>query len=488
MSIAYEPVIGLEVHVQLRTRSKLFCPCRVTFGEEPNRQICPVCTGQPGVLPVLNKTAVEYAVRTAIALECEIFTSSVFARKNYFYPDLPKGYQISQYESPLAADGSLEFSSEGGVSRVKIERVHLEEEAGKMMHHRGEALSWVDYNRAGIPLIEIVSEPDIRSPREGYIYLQRLRQVLRYLGVSDVRMEEGNLRCDANVSVRPVGSEEFGIRTELKNMNSFKGVEASLQYEIDRQIEWLKSGKSIAGATLLWDDERKIAVVMRTKEEEEDYRYFPEPDLPPLVIDPSWIETIRNDLPELPWEIERRYRTQYHLPEYDIGVLTSEPELADYFEDVLKNYPDAKVVSNWIMGEVMAMLKSEGTDIGDLNVRPRDLADILTLIDEGIVSGTAAKSVFQEVADTGSSPVQIVNERGMTQISDKETIEEIVERVMSENSRAVDKYLGGKVKVLGYLVGQVMEETGGKANPSMVNEILLGKLKNLRGNRRGEQS
>ena len=479
MTVEYEPVIGLEVHVQLKTRTKLFCSCPVTFGEEPNSRICPVCTGLPGVLPVLNKKAVEYAIRSALSLGCRIFSTSIFARKNYFYPDLPKGYQISQYEDPLGADGTLEFRVDGETKRVKIKRVHLEEEAGKLIHSSEEDVSWIDYNRAGIPLIEVVSEPEMRSPAEGHLYLQRLRQVILYLGVSDVKMEEGSLRCDANVSVRPKGEKTLGVKTELKNLNSFKTVEAALQCEIDRQTGRLIEGKTIAQDTLLWDDERCKVVVMRTKEGEEDYRYFPEPDLPPLVIDEEWIEEIRKGMPELPWEKEERFRTEYRLPEYDVGVLTADPDLADYYEEVLKGCPDPKVVSNWVMGDGLARLRSEGTDIRSLKIRPRDIADLLTLIEEGVISGRIARAVFREVADSGVSPVDIVREREMFQITDSKTIAEIVEKVLEDNQQIVEKYRSGKKEVLGFLVGRVIEETDGKANPSMVNEILRKALGNL---------
>lgn len=477
MSEAYEPVIGLEVHVQLGTRTKLFCPCAVTFGEEPNSRICPVCTGLPGVLPVLNERAVEYAIRTALALGCRVSPASTFARKNYFYPDLPKGYQISQYEEPLAADGELEFRIDGEERKVRIERLHLEEEAGKLIHSKAGDVSWIDFNRAGIPLVEIVTEPGIRSPREGFLFLQHLRQLLLYLGVSDVRMEEGSLRCDANVSVRPKGDTVLGVKTEVKNMNSFRAVEDALLYEINRQIDLLRQGESVTRDTLLWDAEKGRAIVMRTKEAESDYRYFPDPDLPPLRIDPRRIDTIRAGMPELPRERQRRFAEEYGLPRYDIEVLLSTPGLADYFEEVVEGYHDPKVASNWVMGEVLSVLKSGGTDPGNLRVTPRDLAEILTLLENGTISGKIAKILFQEVAESGDSPAEIVRAKGLVQITDMEEIESAVTKVLKDNPEVVGKYRAGKESALDYLVGQVMAETGGKANPSIVREVIRRNLK-----------
>jgi aspartyl-tRNA(Asn)/glutamyl-tRNA(Gln) amidotransferase subunit B len=472
MSVEYEPVIGLEVHVQLGTSTKLFCSCPVTFGEEPNSRVCPVCSGLPGVLPVLNKKAVEYAVRSSLALGCRISLTSIFARKNYFYPDLPKGYQISQYEYPLAVDGALHYRIEGKTRQAGIKRIHLEEEAGKLIHSQEEDVSWIDYNRAGIPLVEIVSEPEFRSPRESCLYLQRLRQVLLYLGVSDVRMEEGSLRCDANVSVRMKGDKTLGVKTEIKNMNSFKSVEAALRYEIDRQTRFLEEGRTITQDTLLWDEVSDRASVMRTKEGEDDYRYFPEPDLPPLVIEEGSVEEIRMKLPELPWEKEERFMTDYRLPEYDVRVLTADPDLADYYEAVLKGFPDPKVVSNWVMGDVMARLKLEGIAVKNLKVKPRDLADLLTLMREGLISRKIASEVFKENAATGSSPARIVKERGMVQVTDPDKIAAVVEKVLEDHPHLVEKYRSGKKEVLGYLVGQVMKETDGMADPELANEIL----------------
>jgi aspartyl-tRNA(Asn)/glutamyl-tRNA(Gln) amidotransferase subunit B len=477
MTEQYEPVIGLEVHVQLRTRTKLFCSCAVTFGEEPNSRICPVCTGLPGVLPVMNEKAVEYAVRTALALGCRVSQTSIFARKNYFYPDLPKGYQISQYEEPLASDGALEFRIDGEKRRVKIERLHLEEEAGKLVHSKEGDVSWIDYNRAGIPLVEIVSEPGIRSPHEGFLFLRHLRQLLLYLGVSDVRMEEGGLRCDANVSVRPKGDTSLGVKTELKNMNSFRAVEEALLFEIERQTGRIREGEGVNQDTLLWDAERGKAIVMRTKEAEADYRYFPDPDLPPLRIDPRRVETIRAKMPELPWEKEKRFAEEYNLPRYDIEVLLSKPGLADYFEEVLDGYSEPKAASNWVMGEVLSRLKSEEAEPGHLRVTPRHLAEILTLLEDGTISGKIAKTIFQEISESGGSPAEIVRVRGWVQVTDMEEIESAVKIVLKGNPAIVEKYRAGKETALDFLIGRVMRETGGKANPSIVREVIRRKLK-----------
>jgi aspartyl-tRNA(Asn)/glutamyl-tRNA(Gln) amidotransferase subunit B len=441
---AVEPVIGLEVHVQLSTRTKLFCGCPSAFGGSPNTRICPVCTGQPGVLPVLNRAAVDGAVRTALALGGRVQGRSRFARKNYFYPDLPKGYQISQYEEPLARDGALVIDSDDRRKSIGIARIHLEEEAGKLTHPAGVTHSLVDFNRAGIPLVEIVTRPEIGSPGEALRFLQRLRQVLSYLGVSDVRMEEGSFRCDANVSVRPAGSSVLGVKTELKNMNSFHAIERALFWEFERQVSLREAGEPVRRDTLLWDEKRGEALVMRTKEEAEDYRYFPDPDLPPLVVDDTWIETIRDRMPELPWEKEERFSREYGIPEYDIGVLTAEADVADYFEAVLQENANPKIAANWVMGEVLARLKSEEIPISELNVPPHHMAELLALIHDGIIGTSLAKAVFREAADTGGAPKAIVEARGLSRIDDAGEIGRVVERILAANPEIVEKYRGGK--------------------------------------------
>jgi len=492
----YQPVIGLEVHCQLKTKSKLFCACSTEFGASPNTNICPVCTGQPGVLPVLNKKAIEYTIRTAIALNCRIAQHSIFARKNYFYPDLPKNYQISQYELPLAENGYLEIKTEHGkrttvnIKRVGIERVHLEEDAGKLLHAIGAQeldYSLVDFNRTGIPLLEIVSAPEINSPEEAYIYLQTLKMILQYLDVSDCDMEKGSLRCDANVSVRKLESEEvrkLGVKTEIKNMNSFKALKEALTYEINRQIEVLESGGKIVQETRLWDADRGITQSMRSKEYAHDYRYFPEPDLVPLVLEKNFVEEIRKKLPELPSARKEHFIQEYQLSEYDAQVLTSEKELADYFENCLNNFPlptsrlpsVAKQLSNWITTELLGKLNAENKSISESPIKPTDLAELIKLVQESTISGKIAKTVFEEMYKTGKKAEEIVKEKGLVQISDKKEIEKIIEEVLKENKMIVKEYKAGKERALGALVGAVMKKSQGRANPQIVNKILKQKL------------
>jgi aspartyl-tRNA(Asn)/glutamyl-tRNA(Gln) amidotransferase subunit B len=474
--LEYEVVIGLEVHAELLTDSKIFCSCTTEFGGAPNTHCCPVCLGLPGVLPVANKKAVELAVKAALALNCEIAGYSKFDRKNYFYPDLPKAYQISQYDLPLAVNGYVDIETEEGVKRIGIKRVHMEEDAGKLVHGEAGDYSLVDYNRTGVPLIEIVSEPDIRSSEEARLYLNKLKSILQYTEVSDCKMQEGSLRCDANISLRPKGSGEFGTKTELKNMNSFKAVQKALDYEIERQRKVLERGESVIQETRRWDESRGITVSMRSKEEAHDYRYFPEPDLPPVVIDREFVERIRAGIPELSHERKRRYIDEYGLPEYDAGVLTDSKKLSDFFEECVRKYPNAKVVSNWIMGELLGALNAEDKEIEDTPLTPDHLVEMFTLMDKGTISGKIAKTVFKEMFETGKKPAKIVEEKGLVQISDEGELEKIIDKVIQENPQSVEDYRNGKEKALGFLVGQVMKHTKGKANPQLVNKLLKGKL------------
>ena len=476
----YEPIIGLEVHAQLLTRSKMFCGCSTTFGEEPNTLTCPVCTGQPGSLPVVNRKAVEFAIKLGLATSCRIAPYSLFARKNYFYPDLPKGYQISMYEHPLAVDGLIEIINQGQKKRIHIIRIHMEEDAGKLKH--GETpetapFSYVDFNRTGVPLVEIVSGPDIRSPQEAGDYLRELRAILQYLEISTGNMEEGNFRCDANVSVRQKGQKEFGTRTELKNMNSFRHVEKALEYEIKRQIALLEDGEEVIQETRLWDADQEITVSMRGKEEAHDYRYFPDPDLVPLRIDEPWIEEIRKSLPELPIQKRERFVAEYQIPEYDAQILTSTKPLSAFYEETTRLFPEPKTVSNWMMGDLLRELKKDEREIDQCPVTPLHLAEMLKMIKEGTISGKIAKDVFEEMYRTGEPPAKIVKEKGWIQILDEAEIARAIQRVVDANPKLVDDYRKGKEKLFGFLVGEVMKETKGKANPKLVNELLRKKLK-----------
>jgi len=475
----YETIIGLEVHVQLKTKSKLFCGCSTEFGALPNTHACPVCTGMPGILPVLNKKAVEYGIKSALALNCEVASCSIFARKNYFYPDLPKNYQISQYEEPLAKNGYLEIGTNSGRRKVGITRINLEEDAGKLLHDIGSREidgSLVDFNRCGVPLLEIVSSPEINNHEEAYSYLTTLKSVLKYLEVSDCDMEKGSLRCDANVSVRIVGEKELGVKAEVKNMNSFRAIQKALQYEVKRQIKALESGERIVQETRLWDEKRESTYPMRSKEEAHDYRYFPEPDLLPLVVDKRWIEEIRNTIPELPDRRRERFIREYGLSEYDAGVLTAEKPLADYFEQVVRLYDNAKAVTNWVMVELLGRLNAANREIEESPVSPGQLAELLKLIEKGTISGKIAKTVFDEMFNTGKNPQIIIKEKKLVQITDEKVIKNIVEEVLKENPGAIEEYRKGKEKALGHLVGQVMKKTQGKANPQLVNRILEGRL------------
>ena len=472
----FEPVIGLEIHAQLKTKTKIFCSCSTAFGAPPNTHTCPVCLGMPGVLPVLNKKVVDYTLRMALATGCKIEPESRFARKNYFYPDLPKGYQISQYELPIARNGHVDVEINGDRYRIGITRIHMEEDAGKLNHDTGRPVSMVDFNRTGVPLIEIVSEPDIRSPEAAGAYLRQLRSIVRYLDICDGNLEEGSFRCDANVSVRPKGSDTFGTRTEIKNLNSFKNVEKALQYEIDRQKEVLTEGSAVVQETRLWDPDKNRTDSMRGKEEAHDYRYFPDPDLLPLVIDAGWIERVRKDLPELPAEKKKRFEAAYGLPPYDAEILTSDRHLAEYFENCMQDFNQPKPVSNWVMGSLLGLLNAAGKSVEQSPVSAPDLAQLLRLIDDGTISGKIAKTVFDEMARSGKGPRQIVAEKGLVQLSDSDAIADVVAKVIAGNPAEVDAYRNGKTKLLGFFVGQVMKETRGKANPKIVNDILKKKL------------
>ncbi len=468
----YEPVIGLECHVQLQTRSKAFSGASAAFGGAPNAYTDPYTLALPGTLPVLNRVAVEYALRMALATGCTIRRLSRFARKHYFYPDLPKGYQISQYDEPLAERGKVEFVLDGEVRSVRLTRIHMEEDAGKNTHVAGAPFSLIDLNRAGVPLIEVVSEPDIRSAKEAAEYLRALRQLVRYLGICDGNMEEGSLRCDANVSIRPVGSEKFGTRTELKNMNSFKHVQQAIDYEIVRQSQLLDAGERVVQETRLWDAERGSSHTMRSKEEAHDYRYFPEPDLPPLKIAEDEIERVNALLPELPIARRRRFIDRQGLSVYDATLLTAEREIAEYYDQVVAAGADAKKAANWVGSELLRELNREAKAIGDCPISPIALAELIGLVEEAIISGKIAKDVFAKMYGTGRGAREIVDAEGLVQVTDPSAIEAVCRKVIEANPKQVEKYRGGNDKLLGFFVGQVMKETGGKANPEIVNRLL----------------
>lgn len=473
----YETVIGLEVHVELHTKTKIFCGCSTEFGAPPNTHTCPVCLGHPGVLPVLNRQAVDYAMKAAMALNCEIGDVSKFDRKNYFYPDLPKAYQISQYDQPIGLNGYIDIEVNGETKRIGITRLHLEEDAGKLTHVDGGFASLVDFNRVGTPLVEIVSEPDISSPEEAKAYLEKLRAIMQYCDVSDVKMEEGSMRCDANISLRPYGQKEFGTRAELKNMNSFRGVVRGLEYEQYRQAEILDEGGVVVQETRRWDESQGKTFSMRGKEEAHDYRYFPDPDLVTLHIDEAWKERIRESIPELPDARKARYTSEYGLPDYDAGVITSSKGLADLFESSLQYTKDAKSVSNWMMGELLGYLNSNGLELADVKLTGQGLGEMIGLLDKGTISSKIAKTVFKEMLQSGKLPQQIVEEQGLVQISDEGAILAIVNEVVANNPASVEDYKAGKEKAIGFLVGQVMKQSKGKANPGLVNKLLVEVLK-----------
>jgi aspartyl-tRNA(Asn)/glutamyl-tRNA(Gln) amidotransferase subunit B len=473
--MGYEAVIGLEIHAQLRTASKIFCGCSTAFGAPPNSNVCPVCLGFPGALPVLNAGAVDHAIRAALALGCRINETSIFARKNYFYPDLPKGYQISQYELPLASAGALEYETAGGPKRVGVTRVHLEEDAGKSLHEGfpdSDRKTYVDYNRSGTPLIEIVTEPDLRSAADAAEFFSRLRAILVWLGVNDGNMEEGSLRCDANVSVRTSGSTALGTKAEVKNLNSFRFLQKALEFEIDRQIDVLQGGGRVIQETRLWDSAAGVTVSMRSKEEAHDYRYFPEPDLPPLVVDAARVEAIHQAMPELPDARRHRFVAAYALPEYDAAQLTQSLAIADFFEETVHAGAPAKAAGNWIMGDLARVLKDSAAGIAASPISPERLAGLLTLIDNGTISGAIAKGVFEKMLTSHRTADEIVRAEGLTQIDDESQIAGLIAEVLRKNKDAVAQYHAGKTTTFGFLVGQVMKATAGKANPKRVNELL----------------
>ncbi len=477
MSTAYETIIGLEVHVQLSTATKMFCGCALAFGSPPNTLTCPVCLGLPGSLPVLNRRAVELGIRTALVLECRLHAESQFHRKNYYYPDLPKNYQISQYQyadhPPLATGGVLAFDAAGAARRVGIRRVHLEEDTGKLVHAEGRSL--VDYNRSGTPLMEVVTEPDLRSTEEARLFLGRLRAILQYAGVSTGRMEEGTLRCDANLSLRAPGGPH-GIRTEIKNMNSLRSVERALRFEEARQREVLGRGDAVVQETRHWDEDRGVTFTSREKEEAQDYRYFPEPDLVPLRVDAPWIERVRADLPELPEARRRRYVEAFGLPDHDAGLVTATRPMAEFFEEAVRLFPQPKTVSNWLVGDVAAYLNASGMEIEGVPVTPAGLAELLRLVEDGTVSGRSAKEVLEEMLRSGRSAGEVVRERGLVQISDAAELAALVDAAIAENPGPVGDVRAGKDKAVAFLVGQVMKKTRGRANPEMVNRLLRDRI------------
>lgn len=476
----YESVIGLEVHAELKTKTKIFCGCSTEFGAAPNTHVCPVCLGLPGVLPVLNKEVLHFAVKAGLALHCDILPFSKFDRKNYYYPDLPKNFQTSQFDLPICLNGYVDIEVGGKQRRIHLTRIHMEEDAGKLVHS-GSTIdtsdsSCVDYNRTGVPLIEIVSEPDIRSGEEARAYLEKLRSILQYLGVSDCRMEEGSMRCDANISIRPVGSETLGTKTEIKNINSFSGVQKGIEYEAVRQAQILEEGGTIQQATRGWEEAKGITVLQRIKEGSSDYRYFPEPDLIPIEVSSEYIEEVRRELPELPDVRKERFKTEFGLSDYDSSLLTADKATADYFEAVVQDGIDAKTVSNWILGEIAKKLNEEGISIEHIPVTPTALAALLRLIQGGTISGTMAKQVLPEMWSTQKSADEVVKEKGLVQITDTNALEEIVQKIIDANPQSVADYQAGKKKAIGFLVGQIMKETKGRANPGMVNQLLQQKL------------
>ncbi len=475
----YETVIGLEVHLQLKTKSKIFCNCSTKFGSEPNTQVCPVCLGMPGVLPVLNAKALEFAVKTGMATNCTINEHSLFARKNYFYPDLPKGYQISQFENPIGENGFVEIELEGQTKAIGLIRIHLEEDAGKSVHAEewvpeGETL--VDLNRCGTPLIEIVSQPDIRSPKEAFLYLTQLKSILEYLDVSDCNMEEGSLRCDANVSIRPQGSSEFGVKTEVKNMNSFHGVEKAIEIEVERQKKMMGRGDAIIHQTLLWNAKKNKVMLMRSKEEAHDYRYFLEPDLVPLEMDKEWLLKMRESIPELPLEKKNRFMKEYGISTDNADVLVSSLEVADFFEATNQLFNDVKFICNFILSSVLRYLSDNKILLSNTKLTSKLLAELLNLVEDGTISLNIARKIFPEVAESGMSPGKLIEKQGLSQVSDESELLKVIKEVLDKNPGEVQKFLGGKEQVIGFFVGQVMKATKGQANPKIVNPILRKQL------------
>jgi aspartyl-tRNA(Asn)/glutamyl-tRNA(Gln) amidotransferase subunit B len=470
----FETVIGLEIHAQMKTDSKIFCGCSTEFGAPPNTHTCPVCLGMPGSLPVLNKRVLDYAIKVGLSTNSRINSINQFARKNYFYPDLPKGYQTSQYDKPIIEDGHIDIEVDGEQKRIGITRIHMEEDAGKLIHDEREPVSYVDLNRTGTPLLEIVSEPDLRSPREAHAYLKKIHAILRYLDVCDGNMQEGSFRCDANISLRPIGQQEFGTRTELKNMNSFRNVQAALEYEVRRQRDLLLEKDTVVQQTLLWNPDTGKTEPMRGKEDAHDYRYFPCPDLIPVEIDDDWIEEIRAGLPELPDQKRRRFIDEFSLPEYDAVILTESKELADYFEAAVEVCPQPKKVSNWMMTELLRELK--GGDIDQCLVLPTQLGSLLNLVEEGSISGKIAKTVFMDMLESGKDPEQIVRDKNLLQVSDESELLALVREIIEQNPSQAEEFRGGKTKVMGYFIGQLMQKTKGKANPTLANQLFNQEL------------
>lgn len=475
--IAYEPTIGMETHAELKTKSKMFCGCSADFGGAPNSHVCPVCMGLPGSLPVPNQKAIEFVIKTAMALGCKINTPTIFHRKNYFYPDLPKAYQITQYgDEPIGTNGFLDISVNGAVRRIRIRRVHLEEDTGKLFHNPGDVSSLVDYNRSGVPLMEIVSEPDVHSAEEAREYATTLRNILVYLGVSDGKMEEGSFRCEPNISIKRVGTTELGTRTELKNLNSFRVLFKSSEAEIRRQEGMLRRGETVMQSTLRWDEANGVTVPMRYKESEADYRYFPDPDLVPLEFSRDLLDGIRASLPELPTAKAARFVSEYGLSEYDASVLTSERPTAEFFEAVAAAGGDPKAAANWVTGELARLLNAGSLDIRDAKVSPAELGDLIRLIQDGTISGSIAKTVFEEMFVTGKGARAIVEEKGLVQVSDASAIEAIVDGVIAANPGEAERYRAGEDRLLGFFVGQVMRASKGKANPALANEVVKKRL------------
>ncbi len=471
----FETVIGLEIHAQLKTESKIFCGCSTAFGAPPNSQTCPICLGMPGVLPVLNKKVVEFAIKMGLATGSVVNRFNTFARKNYFYPDLPKGYQTSQFDLPIIGPGRVEVEVDGEKKLIGITRMHMEEDAGKLIHDEVEPVSYVDLNRTGTPLLEIVSEPDMRSPEEAYSYLKKIHSILRYLDICDGNMQEGSFRCDANISLRPVGQEELGIRTELKNMNSFRNVQNALEYEVRRQRDILLDGGNVVQETLLWNPDKNCTESMRGKEDAHDYRYFPCPDLVPVEISQEWIEEIRATLPELPDQRKTRFVEQYGLPEYDSAILTGDRELADFFETAASRGAPAKKVSNWMMTELLRELK--GDEIGNSKVTPDHLGELLLMVDKGTISGKIAKTVFIDMMEGGKDPQEIVKDKNLLQVSDEGELLALIKEIVAANPGQAEEFKGGKEKLMGFFVGQLMQKTKGKANPKLANELFAKELK-----------
>ncbi len=474
----YETVIGIEVHVQLKTKTKLFCGCSTQFGVEQNQNTCPICLGMPGVLPVLNQQAVEYAILAGLALNCQIAEVTKFDRKQYFYPDLPKGYQISQYDQPICYDGYLDILG----TRVRIERAHMEEDAGKLVHAgaaglAGSTHSLVDLNRAGTPLLEIVSAPDIRSSEQARVYVETLRNIVRYLGVCDGNLEEGSMRADANVSIRPVGSSTYGTKTELKNMNSFRSIQRAIDYEVQRQIQLVEEGERIIQESRLWNEATGMTASMRSKEEAHDYRYFPEPDLRPVVISREWVEERRQSMPELPLQRLSRFQEAFGLSEYDAGVLVDFKELGDFFDAAAKHNSNYKALANWLMGDITAYLKANQKGLDETKLTPELLAELVKLIDAGTINSAAAKKILPDLIETGASPETLVQQKGLSQISDEGAVKQLIEQVLAQNPAEVESFRNGKEKVFGFLVGQVMKASRGTANPELVNRLMMELLK-----------